>query len=184
MLQLRRFLYKHPQRAALEAAVVLDKRLKLARELRTPGAYVGYSAFVLFALSFGVRPYMWECENRIDIVGHYAPHLSERCQRSCYVDGVACRLGIAFDGAVSLLHVSLENPLNTCTQFIGGVRINCPCGVEGTDITSFYLSRGVIHRGTPMDGDCGIHTMRFNATLAKLCRLRQGDTSTTTRLRY
>ena len=54
--------------------------LKLARELRTPGAYVGYSAFVLFALSFGVRPYMWEGKERIDIVGQFAPHLLERCQ--------------------------------------------------------------------------------------------------------
>ena len=127
MLQLRRFLYKHPQRAALEAAVVLGKLVKLARELRTPGAYVGYSASVLFALSFGVRAYMWEGESRIDIVGHYAPQLSERCQRSCYIVGVACRLGTAFDGAVSLLHVSVENPLHTRNRFIGGLRTNCPC---------------------------------------------------------
>ena len=133
----------------------------MARELRTPGAYVGYSAFVLFALSFGVRPYMWEGDSRIDIVGHYAPHLSERCQRPCYVDGVACRLGTAFDGAVSLLHVSAENPLHTCNHFIGGVRTNCTFGAGGIDITSFYLNRGVILRGTPMDGDCGIHTMRL-----------------------
>jgi hypothetical protein len=66
------------QRAALEAAVVLDELLKLARDLRTPGAYVGYSAFVLFALSFGVRPYMWEGTERIDIVEVFAPHLLER----------------------------------------------------------------------------------------------------------
>ena len=44
--------------------------------------------------------------------------------------------------------------------FIGGVRTNCTFAAGGTDITSFYHQLGVVLRGTPMDGDCGIHTMR------------------------
>ena len=161
MLQLRRFLYKPPSEQHWKQLLFWISFLKLARELRTPGAYVGYSAFVLLALSFGVRPYMWEGENRIDIVGHFAPHLLERCQRLCYVDGVGCRLGAAVDGVVSLLQVSAAHPLNTCNHFIGGVRTTCICAVGGADIASFYHQLGVVLRGTPMDGDCGIHTMSF-----------------------
>ena len=69
-----------PAARSLQAAAVLDKRLALARQIRTPRNYVGYSAFILFALRFGVRPFMWEGANRVDIVHAFTPWQEERCQ--------------------------------------------------------------------------------------------------------
>ena len=79
-----------PERAALQAAVVLHKRLKLARDIRTPRVYVGFSVFILCALRFAVRPFMWEGANRVDIVHAFASWQAERCQERCSVDGVCC----------------------------------------------------------------------------------------------
>jgi hypothetical protein len=75
---------------ALQATAVLDEELALARQLRDPRYYVGYSAFILFALRFGVRPFMWEGANRVDIVHTFAPWQEERCQEACSVVGVCC----------------------------------------------------------------------------------------------
>ena len=88
-----------PAARALQAAAVLDKLLALARQIHTPCNYVGYSAFILFALRYGVRPFMWEGANRIDIVHTFAPWQEERCQEACSVDGVCCCLAPAVAGA-------------------------------------------------------------------------------------
>ena len=64
-----------PQAALPQLAEVrvLDKLMALAREIRKPRAYVGYSAFVCFALAQNCRPHAWEGDARIDLVETYAP---------------------------------------------------------------------------------------------------------------
>ena len=145
--------------AALQAGVVLDKLLRLAREIRTPCAYVGYAAFVILALRYGVRPFMWEGDTRVDIVNTYAPWQEERCNVLCAVDGVCCCLGPAVAGAATLFPVSKEHPLNECQHFLAAARIEAGVAGEGLDIVPFYTRLGVAVLGTVMDGDCGVDAM-------------------------
>ena len=143
---------------ALQAAAVLDKLLALARQIRTPRVYVGYSAFILFALRFGVRPFMWEGANRIDIVHTFAPWQDERCQEACSVDGVCCCLMPAVAGAARLVPVSEDAPLNQCQHFVAAALMDA-MEAEGSGIVPFYSRLGAAVLGTVMDGDCGIDTM-------------------------
>ena len=138
---------------------MLDKLLALARQIRTPRVYVGYSAFILFALRFGVRPFMWEGANRIDIVQTFAQWQEERCQKACSVDGVCCCLVAAVAGAAKLVPVSEDAPLNQCHQFLAAARMNAPMDADGSGIVPFYNRLGAAVLGTVMDGDCGTDTM-------------------------
>jgi hypothetical protein len=93
----------------------------LARDIRTPRAHVGYSAFILCALRYNVRPMMWEGANRVDIVHTLAPWLTEHVKEPCRIDGVCCCLGLAVAGAATLLPVSEDTPLNECRRFKGSL---------------------------------------------------------------
>ena len=74
----------------LSESRVLGKLLALARDIRRPTTYIGYSAFVCWALLRGRRPCVWEGEHRIDLIEVYAPGAAERGQTVCKVDAVAC----------------------------------------------------------------------------------------------
>ena len=71
---------------------VLGALLKLARDIRQPRHYIGYSAFMCFCLSRGCRAYIWEGGDRIDLLHSYAPWAIDRCPLRCAVDGVCCCL--------------------------------------------------------------------------------------------
>ncbi len=148
-----------PAARALQAAAVLDKLLALARQIRTPRDYVGYSAFIIFALRFGVRPFMWEGANRVDIVHVFAPWQEERCQEACTVDGVCCCLAPAVAGAAALIPVSVGTPLNQCRHFVAAALMDADFAAEGSGIVPFYNRLGAAVLGIVMDGDCGIDTM-------------------------
>ena len=62
---------------------VLGTLLKLARNIRQPRHYIGYSAFMCFCLSRECRAYFWEGGDRIDLLASYAPWAIERCTRIC-----------------------------------------------------------------------------------------------------
>ena len=154
-----------PPHAALEGmalpqlaeATVLGTLLNLAREIRRPRAYIGYSAFVCFALARECRPYVWEGDERIDLVDVHVPWAKERCARSCVVDAVCCCvLGPAVaGGSASLMQVCEEHPLSECSHFVAA----CPLGgyaEGGASFHGFYSTLGVAVLGTVMDGDCGI----------------------------
>ena len=66
--------------------------LKLARDLRQPRRFIGYSAFMCFCLSRGCRAYFWEGGDRLDLLHSYAPWATERCTKICAADGVCCCL--------------------------------------------------------------------------------------------
>ena len=65
---------------------VLGTLLKLARNIRQPRQYIGYSAFLCLCMSRGCRACVWEGETRIDLLHNYAPWAIERCNRMCAVD--------------------------------------------------------------------------------------------------
>ena len=79
-----------PEIQAAVAAEVPDGVMALMRQILSEGAYVGHSAFMLFALRFRRRPYVWEGENRKDLLDFYMPWAKEKCTEACAVDGVAC----------------------------------------------------------------------------------------------
>ena len=59
---------------------VLAKLLQLARDIRRPGSYIGYSAFGCFAVARRCRPWVWEGGKRIDFMHVYAPWAEARCK--------------------------------------------------------------------------------------------------------
>ena len=60
----------------------------LARQIGDTGEYIGFSAFLLMALSRGVRPKMWIGERCDDIVHLYAPQFAPNCIFPCAYEGV------------------------------------------------------------------------------------------------
>ena len=149
-----------PCAVALPAAQALDKLLKLAREIGEPRFYVGYAAFLLFALRFGVRPWMWEGSSRVDIVEAFLPPWQrERCQGRCFVDGVCTALAPSESGAAPLLPITEDTPLWECRHYVAGAVMDEPQEQDGEGIVAFYNRLGLALCGTVMDGDCAIDTM-------------------------
>ena len=64
---------------ALSGAKILDQILKLSRSIGNPKDYVGHSAFILFALVYKCRPFVWEGARRIDLIDTYVPWAGELC---------------------------------------------------------------------------------------------------------
>ena len=150
-----------PQKAAPEVTPI-EKAIVLAREIRRERAYVGYSAFVVFALMTKTRVFIWEGENRIDLMATFAPWAAEFCDRDAIGDAIVCTYASAKNGESVCHHVSEEHPLNAINHYIVGVRGHGEMhGESQNTITSFYLARGVIPLGTVADGDCGIDTMCY-----------------------
>ena len=155
---------------ALPAAPVSDLGfvLKVAREIRREGAYVGQSAFLLLALMKNMRVYTWEGEVRVDLVSLYAPWALERCVHEPVVDAIFCTLDRHPEtGERVHFHVSDETLLNTCNHWVAGLRSEVP-GEERdvrdpTDYTitaeEFYQERCVALLDTEADGNCGPDVM-------------------------
>ena len=136
---------------------VLAKLLGLARDIRRPRVYVGYSFFLCFCLCRQRRAYFWEGEQRIDILEVYAPWALERCTAVCAVDGVCCCLAPADEGGeAAMMPVSETHPLDMCRHFLAAVRMAGGACSRGPGLQGFYNNIGVAVLGTVMDGDCGI----------------------------
>lgn len=136
---------------------VLGILLCLARSIRTPRTYVGYSFFLLLALAKECRPVMWEGESRVDLLEAYAPWALARCHTGCAVDGVCCCLKATESGYTQLRPVSEEASLSECSHFVACIPADgMDVDSEGTSIQSFYGRLGRVILGTVMDGDCGI----------------------------
>ena len=139
---------------------VLARLLHLVRDIRRPREWVGYSAFLCMALSTGRRPFMWEGESRVDLVGQNAPWAADRCRTLCAVDGVCCCLQpAAAVGRARLMPVSDAHPLGLCKHYLAAASMGGSLAGEAHDIEGFYSTLGVAVLGTVMDGDCGIDVM-------------------------
>ena len=134
----------------------MSRLLELAREIRRPRAYIGYSFFLCFALARGCRPFAWQGKDRIDLIDVYAPWATDKCAKPCAVDAVCCC--VKSTGVnVQLMQVSEDYPLNVCNHYVGGVAMGCQGpAVAVPTIEGFYTSLGIALLGTICDGDCGI----------------------------
>ena len=110
-----------PSQLAEERAI--RTLLQLARDIRRPREYIGYSAFICLCLSRECRAYFWEGGDRIDLLDSYAPWAIERCTRICAVDGVCCCLVLEDEVAAvaAMMPVSETHPLSMCTHFVAAV---------------------------------------------------------------
>ena len=152
----------------LEAAVaarVPDKVVAVLREILKEGSYVGYSAFLLFAMRFKRRPFVWEGENRKDLLNFYMPWAEERCPDLCAVDGVACVLcndvalfGDAFT-AQDLKPVTDEHPLHEVRHWVAAVAAGVAVHSGMDPLNKFYGPLEHFVLGTVCDGNCGIDVM-------------------------
>ena len=70
--------------------VAVLRILRLAREIRRPMSYVGYSFFVILALLKQCRIYSRGVQNRVDLLETFAPWALESCTKLAAGDAVAC----------------------------------------------------------------------------------------------
>ena len=142
---------------------VLDSLLKLAREVRRPCAFIGYSAFLCFALHYRYRVFMWEGESRVDIIKTFAPWADSLELHDTDVDGVCC----CFDPDVQeYVRVSEDYPVSKVSHFVAAVHLERGAGPmvavgerAGSRLEAFYARLGVVVLGTVCDGDCGVDVM-------------------------
>ena len=146
-----------PQEGQSPVNSVLGKILALAREIGTFSNWVGYSAFVCFAIINDLRPFMWEGENRIDLIAHYAPW-AENCTKLTHIDGVVCCLVSHDGGNPKPEPVTAHHPLHECKHFLAALQTSAPMG-GCVGIEGFYQSKGVVILGTVIDGNCGLDVM-------------------------
>jgi hypothetical protein len=140
-------------------AGMLQSLINLARRLRLPRTTVGYSAFVLFGLSQRCRPFIWEGEERIDLILVYAPWAESYCHRECAVDGVACAMVARSGGHAEMHPISEAHPLSETHHWIAGHNIGGDMGQGVGPMQTFYNPLGMVLLGTVVDNDCGLDTM-------------------------
>ena len=155
-------------------ANVWEKLLTLSRKICQPRAYVGYSAFLCFALSRQIRPFMYEGESRIDLVDAYCPWAadSETCNQPCLVDGICCCMIPSARGAADMMPVSADHPLSLCTHYVAGAIMDIPVPGDDKTIAGFYSNRRIAVVETVTDGDCGLDTMTLMAGLERSLQTR------------
>ena len=156
--------------------------LFLAREIRRPRSYVGYSAFVLMALRENARPFAWEGSTSIDLIGTYAPWASEDCTAQCAVQVVCCALKAQPTGHAQLCAISEELPLSTCRHFVAAVTAPEAAVAESavaassygaSEFERLYQSLGVVVLGSIIDGDCGLDVMTMMLSLPQTFEARK-----------
>ena len=69
---------------------IRSRLLTLARDIRKPRGFVGYSAFVLMGLVHKCRPRVREGNNEIDLISVFAPFACEDCTRQLNVAAIPC----------------------------------------------------------------------------------------------
>ena len=137
---------------------IVGRILAMAREIRSPRAYVGYSFFVLLGLARKCKPHVWEGHNRVNLLSTFAPWGLDAAVAECAVDGVVCCVRALLSGRAEMVPVSEQHPLAECRHFVACHRLDNAIECEGDGIESFYARLGIVLLGTVMGGDSGIDT--------------------------
>jgi hypothetical protein len=152
--------------------------LALARQIRKPKAYVGYSAFILMGLKEKRQPFVFEGSVCIDLLDVFAPWAKDADTNVCHAAAIPCAIVAGEAGSCVLVPISDVNPLMRTSHYVAGLY-----GVAGTAVADhncsfdiYYNSLGVAIIGTCVDGDCGLDAMLFMlgrpSTLAARTALR------------
>jgi hypothetical protein len=134
--------------------------LALARQIRHPRAYVGYSAFLLMGLLKQCQPCVWEGSQVINLLKVFAPWATEFSSKRINVSAIACAVVGLPSGAVALAPISEEYPLSKTCHFVGGIGMP-PAALpdDGCSFQVLYASLGVATIISVVDGDCALDVM-------------------------
>ena len=134
--------------------------LSLARDIRRPRVYVGYSAFILMGLLKKCRPCVWEGSTFMDLVEVFAPGVAKLCSAPIPVAAIPVALVAQPGGSVDLVAISEKYPLTSTCHYVAGVSIpECHVVGDAGDFEAFYASLGVGVMASVMDGDCAFDVM-------------------------
>ena len=151
--------------ANAESAVAATCRIQatllaLARSIRRPHSYVGYSAFILMGLLRRCQPCVWEGPERINLINVFAPWALERCNVPVLVDAIAVGLISSGVGNLSMVAISDAHPLSNTSHFVAAIRVpECSVVAGASGFEAVYASKGVAPIATVMDGDCALDAM-------------------------
>ena len=124
--------------------------LALAREIRRPRAYVGYSAFILMGLLKKCQPCVWEGASFIDLLEVFAPWAKEHCTTLPPVTAVPCSLMAKATGRVELMPISAEHPLSQTVHFVAGIKMpECQVFESSCSFEALIICLSLIHISEP-----------------------------------
>ena len=140
--------------------------LKLSRDTRTPKAWIGYIAFVLFALLKQCRLRVWEGANKFCFIEHFAPWAKNMCPKECAYAAIPCAFRTNPSGVAKCVQISDETPLSKTSHYVAGIDIpSAPltavaaATLDSSAFAAFYKALGVHYLPTVCDGDCGLDVM-------------------------
>ena len=137
--------------------------LNLAREIRKPQAWIGYIAFVLFALLKRCRPQAWEGSNKFCFIEHFAPWAKDMCTKECAYAAIPCVLERNASGVVECMQISEQSPLSKMSHYVAGIdipRAKRRLRIRGSTISAPMTAIAAGHYvPTVCDGDCGLDVM-------------------------
>ena len=112
-------------KAAIQAAKdrIEAAALRLAREIRKPKAWIGYVAFVLFALLKRTKVHVWEGDYKFNLIKHFAPWAEGHCTKECAYAAIPCGLKRSIDGLAECVQISEEAPLTRMAHWVAGIDI-------------------------------------------------------------
>ena len=149
--------------AVAEASLFMESQHKvfqliyqLARSIRSPRTYVGYTFFVLLGICKNCQPVMWEGSERVNLLEKYAPWALQSAVADCAVDGIVCCMRSRPSGIAEMALVSEDHTLAECRHLLACHTLGTSLECEGDSIQAFYGRLGVVLLGTVVDGDCGI----------------------------
>ena len=149
--------------------------LALAREIRRPRAYVGYSAFILMGLLKKCQPCVWEGANFIDLLEVFAPWAKEHCTMLLPATAIPCTLMAKATGYVELIPISAEYPLSQTKHFVAGIRMpECEVFETSCNFETLYASLGVAIMASILNGDCALDVMTIMLGIAPSASARSG----------
>ena len=139
---------------------ILTTLLALARAIRRPRAFVGYSAFVLMGLLKKCQLCIWEGVTRVDLLETFTPWAKEHCTRAVAVTGIVCKVMAVAGGSLECVPISEEHLVGSMNHYVGGCAMP-ESAVAGNTLgfDAFYASLGVAVIATVADGDCGLDVM-------------------------
>ena len=97
--------------------------MALAREICRLKAWIGYIAFVLFALLKGYRPQAWEGSNKFCFIEQFAPWAMHLCTKECAYAAIPCARNKNTSGVIECVQISDETPLSKMTHYVAGIDI-------------------------------------------------------------
>jgi hypothetical protein len=95
----------------IEINTPIGKLMWLARDIKQPRRYVGYSGWVAFALMQKCRLFMWEGENRTNMIETFAPWSTGFCTAEVSAEVVFCKcyktVANKFQNNTQLIHATI-----------------------------------------------------------------------------